>query len=139
MITATMCFRLLCKARSKIVADFGSACPFAGFAKLHWVELELGAGDPRCRLRLIIDGYKQTTSLHFDVWSPSGRNQSELRVCGGAGRAMASGLGCVKHAVPGRALNAPMNRLTLTGKIPAGTRRIRIVTIPEIYWERDPH
>src|SRR6266404_5294383 len=68
---------LLAKRDRKYVTSFDEL-PFAGFAKLHWIELDLGNWNPRLPLRLIAD---------------------------------------------------------VTGKIPAGTRRIRIVNNLKIYWD----
>src|SRR6266853_134156 len=45
---------LISKRDRKYVTDF-EELPFAGFAKLHWIELDLGAWDAQKPLRLIID------------------------------------------------------------------------------------
>ncbi|HEU0369210.1 MAG TPA: FG-GAP-like repeat-containing protein, partial [Candidatus Acidoferrum sp.] len=47
---------LIAKADRKYVTNLEDM-PFAGFAKLHWLELDLGSWDPAKPLRLIIDGY----------------------------------------------------------------------------------
>ncbi len=47
---------LISQRDRKYVTDFESL-PFAGFAKLHWLELDLGQWDAAKPLRLIIDGY----------------------------------------------------------------------------------
>src|SRR2546429_9263703 len=47
---------LISQADRKYVTDFDDL-PFAGLAKLHWVELDLGAWDAHKPLRLLIDGY----------------------------------------------------------------------------------
>src|SRR5205085_11427977 len=47
---------LIAKADRKYVTGFDDL-PFAGFAKLHWLELDLGAWEGQEPLGLIIDGY----------------------------------------------------------------------------------
>src|SRR5258708_5849670 len=48
---------LLAKRDRKYVTEF-EGLPFAGFAKLHWIELYLGASDSQKPLRLLLDGYR---------------------------------------------------------------------------------
>src|SRR5260221_1635997 len=50
--------------------------PFAGFAKLHWLELDLGAWDATKPLRLIIDGYTD----YFTATSMYAADQAGIKV-----------------------------------------------------------
>ena len=47
---------LLLKRDHQFVKGF-AALPYAGFAKLHWVELDLGKWNPHRPLRLLLDGF----------------------------------------------------------------------------------
>src|SRR5467141_4147446 len=50
--------------------------PFAGFAKLHWLELDLGEWDAQKPLRLIIDGYTD----YFTATSMYAADQAGIKV-----------------------------------------------------------
>ena len=50
--------------------------PFAGFAKLHWVELDLGKWDAAKPLRLLIDGYTD----YFTATSMYAADQAGIKV-----------------------------------------------------------
>ena len=50
--------------------------PFAGFAKLHYVELDLGEWDPAKPLRLILDGYTD----YFTATSMYAADQAGIKV-----------------------------------------------------------
>ena len=63
--------RCFAKRDRKYVTGF-EELPFAGFAKLHWVELDLGEWDAQKPLRLI-DGW-----IH-------GLFHGDFDVCGGSG------------------------------------------------------
>src|SRR5438876_9814859 len=66
---------LISQADRKYVTDFDDL-PFAGFAKLHWVELDLGAWDAQKPLRLIIDGYTD----YFTATSMYAADQAGVKV-----------------------------------------------------------
>lgn len=117
----------------QFVTGFEST-PFAGFAKLHWLELKLGNWSPRHPLRLILDGFTDyfSASSLYSAWQAGlkpippyiealGADGRWRRVVGDMG--FFSGLE--------RTMTAD-----LTGKLPPGTRRIRIVTNLKIYWDR---
>jgi Flp pilus assembly protein TadD len=59
----------------KYVTQF-EELPFAGFAKLHWLELDLGAWDTNKPLRLIIDGYTD----YFTATSMYAADQAGIKV-----------------------------------------------------------
>ncbi len=108
--------------------------PYDGFANSHALTLDLGSMDARAPLRLLMTGYVNyfsATSL-YAAWQAgikpvSPYVEAELpngtwqRVLGDAG------------------FPAGLQRtivVDLTGKLPAGTRRIRLVTNLEIYWDQ---
>ena len=123
---------LLAKRDRKYVTDFESLA-FAGFAKLHWVELDIGAWNPRLPLRLIIDGYTD----YFTATSMYAADQAGIKVIPPYVEAQdASGKWI--RVVEDMGFPAGLERTMiadLTGKIPAGTRRIRIVNNLKIYWD----
>ncbi len=66
---------LISKRDRKYVTDF-EELPFAGFAKLHWIELDLGEWDAQKPLRLIIDGYTD----YFTATSMYAADQAGIKV-----------------------------------------------------------
>ncbi|HEV2488928.1 MAG TPA: FG-GAP-like repeat-containing protein [Candidatus Acidoferrales bacterium] len=124
---------LISKRDHEFIKSF-EALPYAGFAKLHWIDLDLGDWNPRRPLRLIIDGftdYFSASSLYaawqaglkpippyveeLDSASHWRRVVDEMGFPGGLERTMTT---------------------DLTGKLQPGTRRIRIATNLKIYWDR---
>jgi tetratricopeptide (TPR) repeat protein len=108
--------------------------PFTGFAELHGIELDLGTWDPARPLRLLMHGYTDyftATSVYaahqagitaippyLEVQDASGRWQrvvDDLGFPAGLARTMVA---------------------DLTGRLPAGTRRVRIMTNLKIYWDQ---
>ena len=107
--------------------------PFAGFAKLHWVELDLGEWDAQKPLRLIIDGYTD----YFTATSMYAADQAGIKVIPPYVEAL-DAQGKWVRVVEDMGFPAGLERTMvadLTGKIPAGTRRIRIVNNLKIYWD----
>ena len=124
---------LLARHDRKYVTDF-QGLPFAGFAKLHWVELDLGAWDAAKPLRLLLDGYTD----YFTATSMYAADQAGIKVIAPYVEAQDARGNWVK-VVDDMGFPAGLARTMvtdLTGKIPAGTRRIRIVTNLKIYWDR---
>jgi hypothetical protein len=107
--------------------------PFAGFAKLHWLELDLGAWDAAKPLRLIMDGYTD----YFTATSMYAADQAGIKVIAPYVEAL-DAQGKWVRVVEDMGFPAGLERTMvadLTGKLPAGTRRIRIVNNLKIYWD----
>ena len=106
---------------------------FAGFAKLHWLELDLGVWDAARPLRLIIDGYTD----YFTATSMYAADQSGIKVIAPYVEAL-NAQGQWVRVVDDMGFPAGLERTMvadLTGKLAAGTRRIRIVNNLKIYWD----
>jgi hypothetical protein len=124
--------KLLSAADRKYVASF-EELPFAGFAKLHWVELDLGNWDAGKPLRLIADGYTD----YFTATSMYAADQAGIKVIAPYVEAQGAA-GNWKRVIEDMGFPAGLHRTMvadLTGKLPAGTRRIRIETNLKIYWD----
>lgn len=124
---------LLARRDRKYVTGFENL-PFAGFAKLHWIELDLGAWDAAKPLRLLLDGYTD----YFTATSMYAADQAGIKVVAPYVEAQ-DAQGQWLRVVDDMGFPAGLARLMvadLTGKLPAGTRRIRIVTNLKIYWDR---
>jgi len=123
---------LISRRDREYVTDF-EGLPFAGFAKLHWVELDLGEWNPRLPLRLIIDGYTD----YFTATSMYAADQAGIKVIPPYVEEQ-NAQGQWVRVVEDMGFPAGLERTMiadLTGKIPAGTRRIRIVDNLKIYWD----
>ena len=123
---------LMAKADRKYVSDFDDL-PFVGFAKLHWLELDLGAWDSQKSLRLIIDGYTD----YFTATSMYAADQAGVKVIAPYVEAQ-DAQGKWFRVVEDMGFPAGLERTMiadLTGKLPPGTRRIRIITNLKIYWD----
>jgi len=123
----------LISARDRKYVTSFEELPFAGFAKLHWLELDLGAWDPNKPLRLIIDGYTD----YFTATSMYAANQAGVKVIAPYVEAL-DPQGKWIRVVDDMGFPAGLERTMvadLTGKIPSGTRRIRIVNNLKIYWD----
>jgi hypothetical protein len=124
---------LLAKRDRKYVTDFAGE-PFTGFATLHWIELDLGSWDARKPLRLLLDGYTD----YFTATSMYAAEQAGIKVIAPYLEAQ-DPQGKWRRVVEDLGFPAGLARTMVTnlaGKIPAGTRRIRIVTNLKIYWDR---
>lgn len=108
--------------------------PYAGFAKIHWIELDLGAWNPKLPLYLLMDGFTDyfSASSLYSAWQaglkPIPPYVEELEPDGKWHRVFD------QMGFPG-GLERTMTA-DLTGKLRPGTRRIRIVTNLKIYWDR---
>lgn len=123
---------LLAKRDRKYVTDF-EGLPFAGFAKLHWIELDLGSWDASKPLRLLLDGYTD----YFTATSMYSADQAGIKVIAPYVE-IQNAQGNWVRVVDDMGFPAGLARTMvtdLTGKIPPGTRRIRIVSNLKIYWD----
>src|ERR1035438_7822426 len=123
---------LISKHDRKYVSSF-EGLPFAGFAKLHYLELDLGAWDANKPLRLILDGYTD----YFTATSMYSADQAGIKVIAPYVEAQ-DAHGKWIRVVDDMGFPAGLARTMvtdLTGKLPPGTRRIRIVNNLKIYWD----
>jgi len=123
---------LIAKRDRKYVTTF-EELPFAGFAKLHWLELDLGEWDANKPLRLIIDGYTD----YFTATSMYSADQAGIKVIAPYVEALDAN-GKWVRVVEDMGFPAGLERTMvadLTGKLPPATRRIRIVNNLKIYWD----
>ena len=107
---------------------------YDGFANLHTLTLDLGAIKPNAPLRLLMTGYVNyfsATSL-YAAWQAGLKPIApyvEAQLTDGSWQ-----------RIPGDAgFPAGLERtivVDLTGKLPAGTRRIRLMTNLQIYWDQ---
>jgi Flp pilus assembly protein TadD len=123
---------LISQRDRKYVTDF-EGLPFTGFAKLHWIELDLGKWEPQKPLRLIIDGYTD----YFTATSMYAADQAGVKVIAPYVEALDAQNRWIR-VVEDMGFPAGLERTMvadLTGKLPPGTRRIRIVSNLKIYWD----
>ncbi len=123
---------LLAKRDRKYVSNFDDL-PFTGFAKLHWIELDLGKWDETKRLRLIMDGYTD----YFTATSMYAADQAGVKVVAPYVEAQ-DAQGKWIRVIDDLGFPAGLARTMvadLTGKLPPGTKRIRIATNLKIYWD----
>ena len=108
--------------------------PYDGFANLHALTLDLGTLDTQSPLRLLMTGYVN----YFSATSLYGAWQAGIKPISPYVEAeMPDG---TWQRIPGEAgFPAGLERtivVDLTGKLPAGVRRIRLMTNLEIYWDQ---
>ena len=115
------------------VGDFESS-PFEGFARTHYLELELGDVDTRAPLRLLMHGFID----YFSATSVFAAHQAgvepilpyiEAQNIDGEWVRVVDDLGFPAG------LARTMAR-DITGRLPEGTERIRIVTNLMVYWDQ---
>jgi tetratricopeptide (TPR) repeat protein len=124
---------LLSRRDHQFASGFTSL-PFDGFANLHALTLDLGEVKPGAPLRLLMTGYVNyfsATSL-YAAWQAGLKEippYLEAQLPDGSWQ-----------RIPGdQGFPAGLERtivMDLTGKLPAGTRRIRLMTNLEIYWDQ---
>jgi Flp pilus assembly protein TadD len=124
---------LLREADHKYATDFPLA-PYAGFAAMHWIELDLGDWDAAKPLRLLLDGFTDyfSASSMYAAW------QAGITPVPPCIEALDDS-GKWVRVVDDMGFPAGLSRTMvadLTGKLPPGTRSIRIVTNLRIYWDR---
>jgi Flp pilus assembly protein TadD len=124
---------LLLERDRKYVTDIGSA-PYQGFAAMHTLEIDLGDWDASRPLRLLMDGFTDyfTANSMYAAWQAGVKPVAPYVEAQDA-------TGKWVRVVDDMGFPAGLARTMiadLTGKVPAGTRRIRIVTNLKIYWDR---
>ncbi len=120
--------------RDHVFASGFSALPYDGFANLHALTLDLGRVEPNAPLRLLMTGYVNyfsATSL-YAAWQAGMKEVPpyvEAELPDGTWQRIADEAG----------FPAGLERtivVDLTGKLPAGTQRIRLMTNLQIYWDQ---
>ena len=108
--------------------------PYDGFAKPHYLTLDLGAVNTQAPLKLLMTGYVNyfsATSL-YAAWQAGIKPISPYVEAERPDGSWAQ--------IPGEAgFPAGLQRtivVDLTGKLPAGTRKIRLVSNLEIFWDQ---
>lgn len=113
--------------------DFNNL-PYAGFADIHSLTLDLGDWSDAKPLRLIMSGFIE----YFSATSLYGAWQAGITPISPYVEAQTPD-GRWKRVVDDMGFPAGLNRTMvadLTGSVPAGTRRIRITTNLQIYWDQ---
>lgn len=117
----------------RYVQDFTNL-PFTGFANSHALTLDLGAWSPERPLRLLLHGFIEyfSASSMYAAWQ-AGLSPVppyiEAQLPDGTWRKVVNDMG-FPAGLP-RTVT-----VDLTGKLPAGTQRLRIVTNLQIYWDQ---
>jgi tetratricopeptide (TPR) repeat protein len=111
-----------------------TALPYDGFANLHALTLDLGPVDAQSPIRLLMTGYVN----YFSATSLYGAWQGGVQpVSPYAEAQMPDGLW---QRIPGEiGFPAGLERtivVDLTGKLPPGAHRIRLMTNLQIYWDQ---
>jgi hypothetical protein len=124
---------LLADKDHRFVRDFTNLS-YAGFANQHTLTLDVGAWSPSRPLRLLMDGYIEyfSASSMYAAWQ-AGLQPVPPRVD------VQMSDGGWKRVVEDMGFPAGLERtivVDLTGKLPAGARKIRITTNLQIYWDR---
>jgi hypothetical protein len=120
--------------RDHAFASGFTVAPYDGFANLHALTLDLGEVKLGAPLRLLMTGYVNyfsATSL-YAAWQAGVKPVSpyvEVQLADGSWRKIAEDAG----------FPAGLERtivVDLTGKLPAGARKIRLMTNLQIYWDQ---
>ncbi len=115
------------------VRDFTNL-PFAGFANQHTLTLDVGVWTPANPLRLLLHGFIEyfSASSMYAAW------QANLQPMPPYVEAQLPD-GSWKRVINDMGFPAGLPRtivVDLTGKLPPGTRRIRLTTNLQIYWDQ---
>ena len=115
------------------VRDFTNL-PFAGFANPHTLTLDLGPWSPDRPLRLLLHGFIEyfSASSMYAAWQAGLSPVApfiEAQMPDGAWRRVVDDMG-FPAGLPRTVV------VDLTGKLPPGTRRIRITGNLQIYWDQ---
>ncbi|MES2221255.1 MAG: FG-GAP-like repeat-containing protein [Acidobacteriota bacterium] len=124
---------LLLARDHRYVHDFADLS-YAGFANPHTLTLDIGAWTPQNPLRLLLHGYVEyfSASSMYAAWQAGLKPEPPVL------QAQMSN-GSWKTILPDMGFPAGLPRtitVDLTGKLSAGTRRLRIVTNLQIYWDQ---
>ena len=124
---------LLLERDRKYVTDFPDA-PYQGFAGMHALKLDLGEWDSSRPLRLLMDGFTDYFSANsmYSAW------QAGIQPIPPYVEALDES-GKWVRVIDDMGFPAGLARTMvadLTGKLPPGTRFIRITTNLKIYWDR---
>ncbi len=120
--------------RDHVFASGFKALPYDGFANLHALTLDLGEIEANAPLRLLMTGYVNyfsATSL-YAAWQAGLKEippYVEAELPDGTWRRIEGDAG----------FPAGLERtivVDLSGKLPAGTRRIRLMTNLQVYWDQ---
>jgi len=115
------------------VRDFHNLS-YAGYANLHALTLDLGEWTPKAPLRLFLQGFIEyfSASSMYAAWQAGISPVSpyvEAQMPDGSWKRVIDDMG-FPAGLP------RMITVDLTGKIPVGSRKIRIVTNLQIYWDQ---
>jgi Tfp pilus assembly protein PilF len=124
---------MLLERDRKYVTDFPDA-PYQGFAGMHSLKIDLGEWDASKRLRLLMDGFTDYFSANsmYSAW------QAGIQPVPPYVEALDES-GKWVRVIDDMGFPAGLARTMvadLTGKLPPGTRFIRITTNLKIYWDR---
>ncbi len=126
-------WQLLSARDHQYVRDFTNL-PYAGFANTHSLTLDLGTWTPKKPLRLFLSGFIE----YFSATSMYAAWQAGLKPISPYIEAQLPD-GTWKRVVEEMGFPAGLPRtitVDLTGKLPAGTQRIRITSNLQIYWDQ---
>ena len=109
--------------------------PYDGFANLHALTLDLGDVKPNAPLRLLDDGLRELLQRDVALCRVAGGREADLAVCRGAiaGRQLEDASPAKRDFRPGWSARLSW---TCPASCPAGTKRIRLQTNLEIYWDQ---
>jgi Flp pilus assembly protein TadD len=115
------------------VRDFTNL-PFAGFANQHKLTLDLGAWTPDHPLRLFLHGFIEyfSASSMYAAWQANLKPEPpsvEAQLPDGSWKKVVNEMG-FPAGLPRTIV------VDLSGKLPPGTRRIRLKTNLQIYWDQ---
>lgn len=123
---------LLLKRDRRYVTDLPKS-PYQGFAGMHSLTLDVGQWNPKKPLHLLMDGFTDyfTANSMYAAW------QAGITPIAPYVEALENGKWV--RVVNDMGFPAGLARTMiadLTGKLPPGTRRIRITTNLKVYWDR---
>jgi hypothetical protein len=124
---------LLLHRDRKYVAGFESL-PYVGYAKMHYLELDLGAVDSKAPLRLIMHGFIDYFTVTSIFAAYQGSVQPVVPFL-----EVPDGNGQWKRVSDDIGFPAGLARTMVsdwTGRLPEGTTRVRIGTNLKIYWDQ---